>query len=121
MPYIFSTLTNSLNVCAYEAPQGGTPRRVRSVLVNGGANVADKHLITPQGVVTEVSDEDLAFLKQNKMFNRMVERGFVKIEAKEAKVEKVVADMTSRDESAPLVPDDFTEETKGAKPSKKAK
>jgi PBP1b-binding outer membrane lipoprotein LpoB len=94
---------------------------MKTVKVNGGANIADKHLITPAGAVTEVSDDDLSFLKQNKMFNRMIDRGFIKVETKETKVEKVVSDMTGRDESAPLVPDDFTEETQGAKPSKQSK
>lgn len=119
--YIYSTLTNSIKINEYAAVEGGTPRSVRSILIAGGSNVADKHFITPQGVVTEVTDEELEFLKRDKMFNRMVERGFIKHESKKAEVNKVVADMVGRDESAPLTPDDFTEDTKGAKPTKKGK
>lgn len=121
MAYIYSTLTNSISICDYTSPKGGTPRRTRTVTIAGGANVATKNLITPQGVVTEVSDEDLAFLKQNKMFNRMVDRGFIKVESKKVDVEKVVADMTGRDESAPLVPEDFQDDGKGAKPEGETK
>lgn len=119
--YIYSTLTNSIKINEYAAVEGGTPRSVRSILIVGGSNVADKHFITPQGVVTEVSDEELEFLKRDKMFNRMVERGFIKHESKKSEVNKVAADMVGRDESAPLTPDDFTEDTKGAKPTKKGK
>ena len=119
--YIYSTLTNSINVTEYSSIEGGTPRRLRSVLIVGGSNVADKHFITPKGTVTEVTDDELDFLKRDKMFNRMLERGFIKYEAKKAEVSKVVADMVGRDESAPLTNDDFTEETKGAKPVKKSK
>lgn len=121
MPYIYSTLTNSINCADYVASEGGTPRKTRSVFIAGGSNVADKHLITPLGVVTEVSEDDLKFLKTNKMFNRMIERGFLKVESKKAEPEKVAADMVGRDESAPLVPNDFDEDGKGAKPSKKGK
>jgi hypothetical protein len=114
--FVYSTLTNSLTIADYIKRDGGVPTKKRQVLINGGANLASKHLITPQGVVTELSNDDYDFVKENKMFQRMVERGFIKVDAKKMDVEKVVADMESRDESAPLVPQDF-EDTDGAKPT----
>ncbi len=108
MPFIYSTLTSSQRYVKWsDAPAGGTPREERAILINGGANVANKNIITPQGVVTEVSDSDLALLKENKLFKTHLDNGFITIQEKETSVEKVVSNMESRDESAPLTPQDF--------------
>jgi hypothetical protein len=84
---------------------------LRKIPIRGGANVKPlgPNSVTPPGVVTEVSDDDLAELNSSTVFQRMVERGFYKIVTvkKETPVEKVVDDMNPKDASAPKNVDDF--------------
>lgn len=112
--YIYSTLSNSQMISQFNVVEGGIPKRGKSVIINGGSNVANKNLVTPRGVVTELSDADYALVKDDKSFKRWVERGYITVDSKNIAVEKVVADMDGRDESAPLVPQDF-EGARGAK------
>jgi hypothetical protein len=106
--YVYSTLSASNRYTKYARGGNDIPREERSVLIKGGANVADKHLITPRGVVTEISAEDYEFLKDNVQFRKHVENGYITVEEREASIEKVVTNMEPRDESAPLVPEDYT-------------
>jgi len=97
--------------------KGGRPAVAdRRILIKGKANVANpKTLITPRGVVTTVSDEELVELKKIKAFNAMVRDGFYVIEAgKKPVVEEVVKDMTKKDKSAQPTPADFKDK-KGPK------
>ena len=66
--------------------------------------------------MTTVSDEDLALLKQNPVFQLHKSNGFIVVEEKPAPVEKVASDMEARDESAPLTDNDFI--ANGQKPPK---
>lgn len=107
--YIYSTLTADNAYAIYENnPNADIPVIERKILIKGGANVADrKTLYTPKGVVTQVSDEDLALLEKDYSFQQHVKNGFIKVERHEAPVEKIVADMTPKDKSAPKTPNDF--------------
>lgn len=111
MPYVFSKITNDTVYADYAYnPGGGLPTITKQVKIKGGANRADKHIITPQGVMTEVTDEELEFLLKNDGFQRHVERGFITHKAYKADADKVAKDMAERDNSSPLTPQDFTEE-----------
>lgn len=90
--YIYSTLSASV---AYEVDGK------REILVAGGANVPNKHFVTPQGVVTSVTEEDLALLKKNRVFDLHSKNGYLKWHAKKVEVEAVIADMQGYDASAP--------------------
>ena len=90
--YVYSTLSASV---AYEVDGG------RNILIAGGANIPDKHFLTPQGVVTSVTEEDLALLKKNRVFELHAKNGFLKWHGKKVEVEAVVADMQGADNSAP--------------------
>lgn len=118
MHYIYSTLTAS-TVYAKYAPSGNRdiPVIERKVMINGGANIADKHMVTPKGVVTQVTDEELALLENDYHFQEHVKHGFITVEKKHAAVEKVVKNLTEKDKSAPLTPEDpeFQPEARGAK------
>lgn len=83
-------------------------RRKKGVLIKGGANVGGKGLITPKGVVTHVSDEELEFLETVPAFQRHKAAGHITV-VKSAKpdAEKVAKDMTPKDKSAPKTPDDY--------------
>jgi hypothetical protein len=108
--YVYSTLTAGQEYTGWIKGAGDLPRRAHSVKIDGGANLYNKRLITPLGVVTEISENDAAFLRQNKIFQTHEKRGFVKIDAKKRDVEAVVADMEHRDQSAPDTPQDFVDQ-----------
>lgn len=119
--YIYSTLTASTAYPSYINPENGIPRAApgKTVVIKGGANVADKHVVTPRGVVTILTEEQYNSIKDHRVFKKHVEGGFIKVENRKADPETVAADMTGRDQSAPLVPEDFNEDDK-AKPEVKS-
>ena len=94
------------------------PVKQGKITIHGGAGIANKNLITPNGVVTEVTDEEMEFLNSHDTFNQWKKNGFVKVEKKKVDVEKVVANMNDKsDPSAPLAPADFEKvDDKTAKP-----
>lgn len=110
--YVFSTLTAAQVYTRTATGSNDLPKTLASVRIEGGSNVPDKNLVTPIGVMTEVDDEQMTVLQENPVFRMHVENGFIKVEKKPAPVEKVAADMPTRDESAPLVDQDFTEDKK---------
>jgi len=111
MAYIYSTLTAGQEYRGYKKGQGDLNNIAWTVTINGGTNISSKNLITPEGVLTTVSDKDLALLKTNKAFLRHAERGFIIIETKKVEVERVAKDMTKKDKSAPLSGSDFEKNT----------
>lgn len=111
--YVYSTLTNDQRYRNYA--QGGKndmPRPIGEVFIAGGTGVAtnDNRMWTPRGVVTEITEEDRAILENNSDFKLHRENGFVEISEVLVDPEKAAADMTGRDESAPLVPQDLPED-----------
>ena len=112
MPFVYSTSTCDNIFPVYTQAEPGQAATIkRSVLIRGGANLAKGklELVTKYGVRTEISDEDLAILKNDTEFNNMVQRGFMKIDERKRNAEEVAADMNPRDESAPLTPNDYPE------------
>ena len=62
MPYIISRASQSTEYTSWTKGRNGENKRLKSVLIKGGANVVDKKTLeTPAGVITEVSAEDLKF------------------------------------------------------------
>jgi hypothetical protein len=118
---VFSTLTASNEYADYTPPStpGQSPIKGDSVIIKGGAGVANAHLQTPRGVPTMVTEAQIALLKRNEVFKLHEKNGFVTIAEVERPptedaVEKAVAAMTGRDNAAPLVDADFI--VNGAKP-----
>jgi hypothetical protein len=119
MAWVFSTATHSIRFTQWELPKNPRvlPKAGRSVTIKGGANLADKHLHTPNGVATEVSDDDLAFLMGNDAFMKAVKSGYMVVDRNKANLDSVVNDMKPKDGSAPKVPGDFEKDPKtGAAP-----
>ncbi len=114
MKHVFSTLT--ADQCYVEWIQGGADLHIegRSVLIKGGSNCADNRLITPIGVMTEISNEDYALLAEDQTFKLHCANGFITVRDKPANAEAVAADMATRDGSAPLVDADFEDQGKPA-------
>lgn len=110
--YVYSTL--AADTAYTEWLEGGADLKVqgRVVTIKGGTGIADKHFITPMGTVTMVTDEELEVLKANPVFKKHVDNGFVRVTSTNTDPEKVVTkeDMKTRDNSAPLVPEDFSED-----------
>jgi hypothetical protein len=90
--YICSTLSASV---VYEI-EGG-----KEIFIAGGANIPDKHFLTPQGVMTSVTAEDLAALKKTRVFALHASNGFLTWSDKKSDVEAIVSGMQGADDSAP--------------------
>jgi hypothetical protein len=119
MHYITSTMAADVTYHLYSNisdSRNGVPKIKRSVLIRGKSGVADKVLITPMGVRTVVSDEDMELLNNDITFNTHRKNGYITVESSDRNTEVVVADgMKTRDDSAPITPEDFAEDDK-AKP-----
>ena len=107
MPYIFSTLTCDNRYIAYAETGADIKVPTMGILIKGGAGVMNDRLITPLGVATEVTKDELALLEQNPVFQMHKENGYIVVQDKKADAEKVSGDMNSRDGSAPLTPSSF--------------
>ena len=101
--YVYSTLSTDTRYALY----GAAGDIERSVLIQGGAGVANDRLVTLKGVATRITAEDKELLEANGIFKIHKDNGFVKIESVKEDAEVVAADMTAKDKSAPLTPDDF--------------
>ena len=112
MPHIYSTNSADAHYCMYDNAPGGSPRAiVKSVLIKGGANIGGKGLITPLGVRTEVSEEDLEFLMNNEAFKRHVDKGHLVVSKAKKDADKVAADMVAGDKSSPQLVDKIAADT----------
>lgn len=107
--YICSTVTAHLEIVEYDTNSGPVPRVKHKVNLLGGANLPPKTLVTPAGVVTPVSAEDLDFLVANREFQRLQREGFVTIMRgkSEDDLTAAISGMTPKDRSAPATPRDF--------------
>lgn len=107
---VFSTLTADVRYVEWKKGGGDLQVEGRSVIIKGGAGLATKHLITPQGIATFIDAEELAILRADYTFKQHEHNGFVKVvggSAAKGDADVVAADMASRDNSAPIVPGDF--------------
>lgn len=104
--FVFSTLAS--DVAYTNHAQGGAdlPIDLPPVLIKGGAGVANDRIITPRGVATEVTEEQVEYLRANQVFQLHEKNGFVMVSESYADPDTVAADMTGRDISAPIVPQD---------------
>lgn len=78
--WVFSTLSNDNAYTEYTKGGSDLPIATRSVLIKGGTGVTDARLVTPQGVATEVSGDELALLEANTLFQLHKKNGFIKVE-----------------------------------------
>lgn len=115
MPFIVSKCGQSTRYTGWKKGKNGLNQREMSVVIKGGANVVDKKTLTvPNGVITEVTADELAFLKSNSAFKRHVDRGWLTILSNKAAAEKL-SEQSEKDEegfvkkdgSAQLTKEDF--------------
>lgn len=112
MKMILSTLTSPQDVVLTKKTDNGALVIVKTITLKGGANVIDRHtLVTPQGVITELTDADFDLLKQTAFYKRMESRGFLRpVEAKETAEDTQKAGMEKKDNSAQKTEEDFPDE-----------
>lgn len=95
--YVYSTLANDQHYV-----ERGTNRTVvAAVFIAGKANIPNRHMLTSRGVATQVTDEQLAVLKANRVFQLHEKNGFVTVESKKHEVDKVADSMNNNDPSQP--------------------
>lgn len=119
MAYIVSKASQDIEYADWVKTRNGLNIKKKSVIIKGGANVLNKKTMeTPNGVMTQVSAEDLKFLQSHSAFKRAEERGWMVVcktegEAKKKadKAEKDDEGHTKKDGSAQLTKEDF--EAKG--------
>lgn len=110
MKYIVSRASQDNEYIVWETTPNGIKRVKKSVLIKGGANVIDKTTKTaPNGVITEVSDEDYELLAEHSAFQRHVERGFVEVMKEEKKAKETSKKKGKKDGGSQLTPEDFEE------------
>lgn len=119
MPYVYSTLTASQAYTVWtKGVEGSLPRGTKIVEIKGGNGVADKNFITPRGVATMVTDEQLKALNECPAYIRHKKAGFISEDTKEVAPERKVVDMNAKDASAPKTPADFEKAPKVNKKSR---
>ena len=124
MPFIYSTLTADQYYILPKEPVQGSQKSVTkpiaefAFLVKGGANVTTKRIVTPLGVATQCTDEELEKLQKIKAFQNHVAGGYLKVEKSKRSEEAAAKDMTAKDESAPHNAEDIKKKAKapGFKP-----
>jgi hypothetical protein len=110
--YVISTLAAD-NTYANWNKSDGVNTINRKVLVRGGAGIRPRGGVAPEGVQTEVSDEDAAYLATHPQFMEHAERGFVRIESSERDPDRSAREM-ERDGSRPRTAADVAEDNRRA-------
>lgn len=116
--WVFSTLANDNAYTEYEKGGGDIPLATRSVLIKGGTGVTDARLVTPAGVATEVTPEELSLLEACTLFQLHKKNGFIKVEEgperlHEDDIAERTAEMKTDDPSRQPITSDF-EKDRGA-------
>lgn len=104
-------------IVSYESASVDFPKYIRTkagvdiegvISIKGGAHVIDKKTLeTPKGVVTEISDKDLAFLKTQYLFNEKIKNGSLEIVESEKKAVEKAKKNRKKDAGAQLTAQDF--------------
>lgn len=117
MAYVVSKLANSQAYTKYVKGINNLNIPQTVIEIKGGADIANKNLITPEGVITEVTDAELDILLQIPDFKKHLEAGFVKYYKFKPDTEKEASKM-ERDKSAPLTPEYYEKQGKKAPKTK---
>lgn len=104
--YVFSTLASDVAYTNHAAGGGDMPIDLPPVTIKGGAGIANERIVTPRGVATEVTEGQVEYLRANQVFQLHEKNGFVMVSETYGDPDQVAVDMTGRDNSAPVVPQD---------------
>jgi len=125
MPQVISTLTDSVEYTTFHHQDGGgVPEPIKSVLIKGGAKLAQRKLVllgegksSKDGISTEVTDEELSFLQGHPLFQTHLKNGYLEVVKTVAPVdaEKVAKDMAVDKKSAQLTLEDTDDKNPDAR------
>ena len=109
---IISTLTGAEQFNASNLDAGTRSFGFDSVTIRGGANLVNVHQATNSGIGTEVTADQLEFLKAHHAFRHHVEAGFMLVydsfsQLNKEKIEGISKDLQERDGNAPIVEGDL--------------
>lgn len=109
--YVYSTLANDQEYTTWKKTGNDLPLADRSVVIKGGFGVADKKtIVTSYGAaVTQITESQLEDLRANEVFQMHEKNGFMVVKDQSESGEVAASDMDTKDNSAPLVPQDFAE------------
>ena len=113
MPYVLSKLANSQIYTKYTKGPNNINLVAKQVEIKGGADITDKNLVTPEGVITTVTDAELELLKENKVFQEHLDHNMVKYYAFKPNMDKELGSF-EKDNSAPLTPEHYKKQGKKA-------
>ena len=107
--YVVSRASQDNEYIIWETTPNGLKKAKKSVIIKGGANVLDrKTMTTPNGVLTEITDEEYEILKECPAFQRHLDKGFVEVVKEEKKARETSKKKSDKkDGSAQLTPEDF--------------
>lgn len=110
--YVYSTASCDNYYCTFKKTDVMAAAHIvdKKVLIKGGANISTTgagNFVTPQGVVTKVTEAQMEILNNSKGFQRHLAAGFVTVQ-KVAKDPNIVArdHLQAKDGSAPITPKD---------------
>lgn len=107
MAYITSRMAGGVDYAFYKKGANGINVVTETITINGGADVIDKRtLITPDGVVTSVTDEQLEKLKSHPLFKIHLQNGGVTIKDTEKSANKAGEEL-EKDKSSQITPEDY--------------
>lgn len=120
--YVVSKASQNIAYIGWLKGKNGLNKKEKTVVIKGGANVLNKKTLeTVNGVVNEITAEDLKFLESLSSFKRHVAGGWMVVcktkteaEKKADQQEKNTDGTVKKDGSAQLTAEDF--EVKGQKP-----
>ena len=115
MPYVYSTMSSDQAYAVYPPAKDVDTRKIVNptaiIMIYGGANVINQNLVTPKGVMTKVTEEELNVLETLSSFRRHKDRFFIRVEKSKVDPDKIAAqDMREKDQSAQLDDSDFDPE-----------
>ena len=107
MKYIASKLSFDQTFDVYAG--GNAPRsRVRRVTVNGRSNVRDpRTLVMPEGVITELSDEDAEIIAKHPLYRQYEKNGMMKLTTSKVGARSAKGDLAAKDGAAQLTEGDY--------------
>lgn len=105
--YITSRLAGGVDYAFYKKNPGGINIVDKTISIKGGSDVVDKKtLITPMGVVTELSKDDFDLLKTHPVFKTHLENGYITIKDNEKAAEKA-GEKLEIDKSSQITEEDY--------------
>ena len=110
MKYVVSKLSFGQEFSFYAPNEGGGPAvKIGGILVKGGCNVRNEHslVMTTDGVVTELSDEDAVRLAAHPVYQMYEKNGAMRLVGTRGDARSASGDLIEKDGSAQLTEKDF--------------